>query len=85
MQVHSDDLLAVIGFRHKGFAAGRWMHATSSIRQERRPPSSSHQPITAATMHRFDQCGRSGVDHKSLAYPMYVRQQGSLDRCLGSG
>jgi hypothetical protein len=44
VQVHPDDLPAVIGFRHKGLPTWwRRMHATSSIRQERRPAPSSHQ------------------------------------------
>ncbi len=44
VQVHPDDLPAVAGFRHKGLPTWwRRMHATSSIRQERRPAPSSHQ------------------------------------------
>jgi len=47
VQVHSDDLRAVVGFGHKGLPTWwRRMHATSSIRQKRRPASSSHQTVT---------------------------------------
>ena len=53
-----DDLPAVIGFRHKGLPTWwRRMHATSSIRQERRPAPSSHQ-----TPRRLPDLGKRRFD-----------------------
>ena len=61
VQVHPDDLPAVISFGHKGLPTWwRRMHATSSIRQKRRPASSSHQTVTALARSSPPTCRDGG-------------------------
>ena len=75
VQVHPDDLPAVVGFRHKGLPTWwRRMHATSSIRQERRPAPSSHQTARPALLLcRLTCCCSAHCLLSDLACPSCVR------------